>query len=545
MGKIVEAYGKRYDKDQILTSISAAECEEDLCEFIRQAWHIVEPGAEYFHNWHVDVIAQHLEAITYGFEFEDGSYYNRLLINVPPGMMKSLLTSVFWPAWEWGPKNMPHLRYLCASHSQDLSIRNSTKLRRLIESDWYKDRWGDRVILTRDQNQKTKFENTATGFMQAVAAGSITGARGDRVIIDDPLSVEDAASEAIRNSRKEWFLEAVPTRLNKPTESAIIVIMQRLHEEDTSGIILEKDLGYDHIMLPMRYDPSRAMSTMLGVEDRRKTEGELLFPDRFPETVVDRDENAMGPYAVAGQFQQSPEPRGGGVIRREWWKTWDRSSFPPFDYVIAAIDTAYTTKSENDPSAMTVWGVWKGGDQTAQITRAATSAGEMMAQVERTYTQEHPRVMLMYAWAERLELHELVERVQDTMDSYGVMKLLIENKASGYSVAQEMRRLYGHEDFAVQLVDPKGNDKLARLYSVQHIFAEGLIYAPKRPWADMVISQASQFPRGKQDDLVDTTSMALKYLRETGLLVRSAEWTADLDQSRLHTGSDAEPLYPG
>ena len=126
MGKIVEAYGKRYDKDQILTSISAAECEEDLCEFIRQSWHIVEPGAEYFHNWHVDIIAEHLEAITYGVELADGSHYNRLLINVPPGMMKSLLTSVFWPAWEWGPKNMPHLRYLCASHSQDLAIRNST-----------------------------------------------------------------------------------------------------------------------------------------------------------------------------------------------------------------------------------------------------------------------------------------------------------------------------------------------------------------------------------------------------------------------------------
>ena len=540
---IVEIFGTKIDAEQTLIDISRDECEETLAEFIRQSWPIIEPGAEYFHNWHVDMISESLEAITYGVEFEDGSYYNRLLINVPPGMMKSLLTNVFWPAWEWGPKNMPHMRYVCASHSLDLAIRDSTKMRRLIESEWYQARWGDRVKITKDQNQKTKFETTATGFRQAVAAGSITGARGDRVIIDDPLSVDDASSEAVRNSRKEWFLESVPTRLNKPMESAIIVIMQRLHEEDTSGIILSKGLGYDHIMLPMRYDPGRAFATMLGLEDPRREEGELLFSDRFPEAVVDRDENAMGPYATAGQFQQSPEPRGGGVLKRDWWQKWEQPSYPPFDYVIAAVDTAYTTKSENDPSAMTVWGVWKGGDQTAVVTRSPGADGQM-AILNRQYKEEHPKCMLMYAWAERLELHELIAKVQETMDDYGVDKLLIENKASGISVAQEIRRVYGYDEFAVQLVDPKGLDKLARLYSIQHIFAEGLIYAPERPWAEMVINQAAQFPRGKHDDLVDTTSMALKHLREIGLLVRGSEWTAGLDEGRIHTGQQEQPLYP-
>jgi len=540
---IVEIFGKKIDAHSTLRDISRDECEADLTEFIRQAWHVVEPGAEYFHNWHVDFIAEHLMAITDGEELEDGSKYNRLLINVPPGMMKSLLTNVFWPAWEWGPRNMPHMRYVCASHSQDLAIRDSTKMRRLIESEWYQERWGDRVQIAKDQNQKTKFETTATGFRQAVAAGSITGARGDRVIIDDPLSVEDAGSDAVRSSRKEWFLEAVPSRLNKPLESAIIVIMQRLHEEDTSGVILEKGLGYDHIMLPMRYEPGRAQPTLLGIEDPRSEEGELLFPDRFPESVVDRDELAMGPYAVAGQFQQSPEPRGGGVIKRDWWRKWEGQSYPPFDYVIAALDTAYTTKSENDPSAMTVWGVYSGGDQAAQITRVPGVDGEITI-LDRQYNQERPKVMLMYAWAERLELHELVERVQETMDNYNVSKVLVENKASGYSVAQELRRLYGHEDFYVHLIDPKGLDKLARLYSIQHLFAEGLIYAPQRPWAEMVINQVAQFPRGKFDDLVDTTSMALKYLRETGILVRGAEHTASLDESRKFTGNNNEPLYP-
>lgn len=152
--------------------------------------------------------------------------------------------------------------------------------------------------------------------------------------------------------------------------------------------------------------------------------------------------------------------------------------------------------------------------------------------------------MLMYAWAERLELHQLIEKVQETMDSYGVEKLLIENKASGISVAQELRRVYGYDEFAVQLIDPKGLDKLARLYSIQHLFAEGLIHAPERPWAEAVINQAAQFPRGKHDDLVDTASMALKHLREIGLLVRGAEWTAGLDEGRMHISDQEQPLYP-
>jgi predicted phage terminase large subunit-like protein len=532
------------DVDAQLIDLDQADCEESLAAFVRMAWHVIEPGSEYIHGWHIDFICEHLEAITFETELEDGGFYNRLLINVPPGTMKSLLTNVFWPSWEWGPQNMPHLRYVCTSHSQNLAIRDSTKMRRLIQSDWYQARWGKRVKLTGDQNAKTKFENTATGFREAVAFESMTGVRGDRVIIDDPHSVDSAQSDAMRQSTIETFLEAVPSRLNNPSKSAIVVIMQRLHEEDVSGVILDKGLGYDHIMLPMRYDPMRAMPTLLGNEDPRSKDGELLFPKRFPEEVVDRDERVMGPYATAGQFQQAPEPRGGGVIKREWWKTWDGPSFPPFDYVIASLDCAYTTKTENDPSAMTVWGVWSGGDQVAQVTRVPNREGDMMASLERTYTQEHPRCMLMHAWQDRLELHDLVEKVRDTMQRYGCEKILIENKAAGHSVAQELRRVYGHDDFYVELVDPKSQDKLARLYSVQHLFSEGLIYAPDRSWADMVITQAAQFPRAKHDDLVDTISMALRHLRQIGVLIRNEEWTSALDESRMHTGSASEPLYP-
>ena len=539
---IVEAFGKRVDARQGYIDITRAECEESFAEFVRQAWETIEPGSEYIHNWHIDLIAESLLTITHEGELDDGSFYNRLMIAVPPGSMKSLLVNVFWPAFEWGPCYKPHLRYICVSHSQELAIRDGIKMRRLIESEWFRDRW-PHVVLQRDQNQKQKFENTAMGFRQCCAINSITGARADRIICDDILSVSDAASQQIKDTTNQQFFEAIPTRLVNPKRSAIIIIQQRLAEDDIIGSVLDRGLPYDYISLPMRFDPSRAQPTMLGLEDKRTEEGELLFPARFPEDVVERDEIIMGPWAAAAQFQQMPSPRGGGVIRREWIPEWTRPTYPQFDYVIAAIDTAYTTKTSNDPSAMTVWGVWSGGEGMAQANRVPAYDGSITS-LDRQYREDRPKVMLMYAWAERLELHELVEKVQETMDNYGVLKLLVENKASGYSVAQELRRMYGHEEFAVQLIDPKGVDKLSRLYSVQHLFAEGIIHMPNTTWADMVINQLSVFPKGKHDDLVDTTSMALKHLRDIGLLVRGAEYTAQLDQSRLHVSSNDEPLYP-
>jgi len=544
MNKLLRIDGHTVDLDETLIALDRADCADSLAAFVKLGWHIVEPGQPYVHGWHIDALCAHLEAITAGEEI-DGQKLNRLLINIPPGTMKSLLVGVFWPAWEWGPQNMPHLRYLCASHSQNLAIRDNIRMRRLVSSEWYQERW-PHVKLAKDQNAKLKFENTALGFREAVAAGTITGSRGDRVIIDDPHSVESAASEQQRQSTAEWFLEAVPTRLNSPKNSVIVVIMQRLHEEDVSGLILDKGLPYTHLMLPMEFEADRACATPVywwpeweddpvPFADPRDEDGELLFPERFPPEVVERDKAVMGPYAVAGQLQQRPEPRGGGIIKREWWQLWDHDAYPAMDFIVASLDTAYTTKSDGDYSALTVWGVFS-GDVTA--IAAKTEDG-----LERSYNQQHPRVMLMTAWAERLELHELVQKVAESCRAMKVDRLLIENKAAGHSVAQEIRRLFGHEDWAVLLVDPKSQDKLARLYSIQHLFAEGMVYAPDRAWADKVITQTAAFPRGKHDDLVDTVSQGLRHMRELGMLTRGEEWTAAMQESMRHRGRDPEPLY--
>ena len=208
-----------------LLQLEKDRCERDLSYFIRKAWPYVEPANEYVEGWHVKLVCAHLEAIT-NEEIIDGALYNRLLINIPPRTMKTLLTEVFWPAWEWGPRRQQGLRYLLISHKVDLPIQWAGKLRRLLNSDWYQKRWP--IEFQGDQNAKTKFENTKGGFVSAVASGAVTGLGGDRVILDDAMSWEDAQSDQIRATTIEWFLGALPTRLNNPDKSAIVVIEQRL-----------------------------------------------------------------------------------------------------------------------------------------------------------------------------------------------------------------------------------------------------------------------------------------------------------------------------
>jgi len=534
--------GQLIDIDAELLDSDRIECEASLATFVKMAWDQVEPGQLYVHGWHIDFISEHLEAMVDGQEV-DGKPYNRLLVNVPPGLMKSLLIGVFMPAWVWGPCNMPSTRFLCASHSQDLAIRDNMRMRRLIMSEWYQERW-PHVQLTSDQNQKTKFENTATGWRQATSAGAITGARADFVIIDDPHSVEGANSEQQRQTTVDWFLEAVPTRVNNPDRSSIIVVMQRLHQGDISGEILDRQLGYDHIMLPMLYDPLRDLPTKLGYSDIRTEVGDLLFPDRFPQDVVTRDRKIMGEYAFAGQMQQEPAPRGGGIIRNESWLKWDDTDtqFPEFDYILASLDTAYTEKSEGDYSALTVWGIFS-FDSVSQGNKLFGSDGKTI-QIERTYGEMLPKVMLIDAWQEKLPIHELVKKVAATCKLRKADKLLIESTAAGISVSQELRRLYSHENFAVQLQPVGRLDKMARLYSVQHLFDEGMIYAPDKVWADMVIQQVSVFPKGKHDDLVDTVSQALRHLRDLGMLQRAAERQSELDEIKRIPTKEPAPLYP-
>lgn len=516
-------------RDEIDREIARIDCAR-LAGFVQHAWHVLEPTQQYVPGWHIDAVCEHLEAVSAG-------EITRLLINVPPGCMKSLLVSVFWPAWEWGPLGRPSTRYVTTSHSESFATRDARKMRDLIKSEWYRSLWGDRVSLVREG--ETSFANTATGFREAMPFKSLTGARGDRVIIDDPHSVEMAESEADRERTTRLFRESIPTRLNDPEQSAIVIVMQRLHEQDVSGVAIELGLGYEHLMLPMEYEPSRRCRTSIGFADPRTADGELLCEGRFPRQVVERDKAALGKYAVAGQFQQRPMPRGGGIFQRDHWRLWEAAKFPPVEYVVASCDTAYTAKQENDPSALTIWGYWRENDR--------------------------PRAILMWAWRKWLPLHGAeVERMpgetdnayeRRTQPSWGLVEwliwsckrfkvdmLLIESKAAGIPTAQEIQRRIGRtESWGVKLVDPKG-DKTARAHAVQPVWANGLIYAPDKVWADMVIDEMASFPRGKYDDITDTATQAIRHMRDLGLLTFAPEDLAALVAETTYRSPD-KPLY--
>lgn len=562
----LEIDGAKIDIDKQLLQLDATDCEDDLYTFLKGGWqHIDSVG--FTDGWPIQAVAEHLQAVA------DGDI-RRLIINIPPRCSKSSLTSVAFPAWVWAqpwltPTSGPGVQFLHASYAQQLSLRDSVKCRRLIESPWYQARWGDRFKLTGDQNTKTRFDNDKNGSRLSTSVGSaLTGEGGSIIVVDDPNAAQEAFSEATIMSTIEWWDSALSTRLNDPKTGAFIVIQQRLSEEDLTGHILSKDVGeWTHLCLPMRYEWQRHSYTSIGWHDPRgladdgtplvevtedgerlpispeaqveldDREGALLWPERFGEGEVAILERQLGPWAAAGQLQQRPEPKGGGIIKREWWQPWDSSIYPNMELIIACLDTAYTTKTENDPSALTIWGVFS-GDVVAQNVK-------VLGGDERAFAESHPRVMLMYAWQGRYELHDLVSRVSDSCRKFKVDTLLIENKAAGHSVAQEIRRLYGFERFGVHLFDPKGQDKVARLYSVQHLFAENIVFAPNKQWAEMVIAQVGQFPKGKHDDLVDTVSMAMRHLRDTGVLVRGAEWSAEAEANMTFQGNNAwQPLYP-
>ena len=533
--------GVLVDPEQQLRDLDRADCEDSLYEFLKTAWKYVD-SSPWTDGWPIEAVAEHLQAVV------DGDI-KRLIINIPPRCGKSTITSVAFPAWAWAQRERsatsgPGVQFLMASYANQLVLRDSVKCRRLIESPWYQGLWGEKFKLNSDQNTKSRFSNDQGGERLITSVGAaVTGEGGSIIVVDDPNSAAEAFSEAQIEATKEWWDGTMSTRLNDQKTGAYIIIQQRLAEDDLIGHILEREAdGWTHLCLPMKYEPERSFITKIGWEDPRKKTGELLWPERFGDPEVDRLERALGPFAAAGQLQQRPEPAGGGVIKADWWTLWPDAVFPPMDYILASLDTAYTTKEMNDASAMTIWGVFS-TDTLAEASRYLDSDGRP-TYIDRSYNESAPKVMMMYAWQERLEIHDLVTKVAKDCKAFKVDKLLIENKASGISVSQEIKRMYSGENFAVQLHDPKSVDKLSRLYSVQHLFSEGMIYTPDKAWSDMVIKQVGQFPKGKHDDLVDTVSMSLRHLREIGLLVRAQERLEEIGAAKIYPGGRDAPLYP-
>jgi hypothetical protein len=340
--------------------------------FVRQAWHVLEPQTPFVNGIHFQAMCEHLQAVTEG-------RIKNLLINVPPGHAKSLLTAVFWPAWVW--ISHPETRWLFSSYREDLATRDSVRCRRLIESDWYQSRWGNRYQLCDDQNQKGRFENTATGYRVVVPMGTGTGERGDYVVVDDPHSVDGAESDLARKRTNEWWHGSMATRLNDLNTGHKIVVQQRLHEADLCGDLLSMG-GYEHLCLPAEFEPERRCETSIGWSDPRQEAGELLWPDKMTRANLAEMKGTLGSYRYAGQYQQRPAPAEGGIYKRIWWRYWRPAhlELPPvqlktsdgqlvtiptvpipaqFDEVIQSWDMAFKDLDTSDYVVGQVWGAYK------------------------------------------------------------------------------------------------------------------------------------------------------------------------------------------
>lgn len=472
--------------------------QKDLMEFTRQSFEIIEPGQEFKDNWHLHVIAEHLMAVSSGD-------VRNLVINIPPGCMKSILTSVAWPAWEWARD--PTLRIMGASYGSDLSIRDASKTRDIITSDWYRERWPE-VLIKPGEDQKTKYALTEGGWrMSTSVGGRATGEHPDRKIVDDPHNAKQAESDAERLSALTWFDRTLSTR-GQSRGANTVVVMQRLHEKDVTGHIIADLTGYTHICIPMEFDGVRR-KTFLGAYDPRVKKGELLWPEMFDEHSVTELKQLLGAYGSAGQLAQSPEPPEGGLLNTDCFQLWPHDKpLPQLEYILQSYDCAFTEKTTGDPTALTVWAV---------------------------FTHDNRKnAMLIDAWDEHLSYPALrTKAIEEWNTEYGGTKkggqpvrprrpdrVLVEAKASGQSLLQDLHLAR----IPAVAYNPGNADKISRAHQAAPTLELKLLWIPesaKNPgqvasWATAFITQLKKFPVAEHDDYCDTFSQAIIFLKNEG-----------------------------
>ena len=444
--------------------IQASRAKRSLRDFIRQAWHVLEPDTTYKHNWHIDAIADHLEAVSRGD-------IKKLIINVPPGHMKSLSVCVFWPAWDW--ISFPHLRWLFASYASQLSSRDSIKTRTLINSDWYRARWGERFGLTKWTEDL--IHNDRQGFRMASSTGGVgTGERVHRVVNDDLLRANDARSDAMRKQAIE-HMQAMSTRAVDPKAFSQVLIMQRLHEQDPAGWAMEQG-DWEHLMLPAEFEPDRRCKTSIGFKDPRKKAGELLWPGQFGRQEIDDIRTALGDQKAAAQLQQRPSPGEGDVFKpgkieivdvlpiipARWARGWDLGSTTDGDYTVGLL----LGKLED------------GRYIIADVVRFRKGPDE----------------------------RDGIMRLTGKMDGPGVRQDFPQDPGqAGKSQVIHLTRVF---DGSPSQSSPESGDKITRAELIASHVNAGNVLMLRGPWNKALTDELGVFPNGTYDDQVDALSRA-------------------------------------
>ncbi len=456
------------DIEAMKFALRKEQAERSLSAFITQAWHVLEPNTAYINNWHIDVMSECLTAVTQG-------QIRRLLINIPPRYMKSIAVSVMWPTWTWVSR--PSTRWLFVSYAHSLSVKHSVDRRMIIQSDWYWSRWGDVYHLTSDQNVKTEYLNSQRGVMVATSVGAgALGKGGDVIIVDDPHNPREAQSDVQRQAAIDFFDLTLATRLDNKKTGAIVVVMQRLHERDLSGHILERG-GYEHLCLSAEAEKRTIIQMPISFKGIIREEGDILWPEREGAKELAEQKRALGSYGYSSQYQQRPSPAEGGLLKRDWWQYYKQVP-ARFDEVIQSWDMTFKETVDGSYVVGQVWGR-SGADK---------------------YLLDQVR--------DRMDFPTTLQAVISLSAKWPQAKAkLVEDKANGPAVIDALRR----EISGLIAVSPQGS-KEARAAAVSPDIEAGNVYLPDpsiAPWLHDFIEECAVFPKGVNNDQVDCLSQAL------------------------------------
>ncbi len=440
---------------------------QDLAAFIQRSFQTVAPGHVYQHNQHIDAIAWRLEQCHRG-------YINRLLITLPPRNLKSISTSVAFPAWALGQD--PGKRIICASYSSELAEKHARDCRAVMNSAWYREAFPN-SRLDPNKNAAMDFETTARGsrFTTSVG-GTLTGRGGNFILVDDPIKAADAKSDAERDRVNDWFRNTLFSRLDNKAEDCIIIVMQRLHVDDLVGHLLKSSDSWTHLNLPATAVDYERIDLGDGRVFERNP-GEALFPARESLETLEDIKKTLGSYQFSAQYQQNPIPIEGNMIKWEWFRTYSqRPERQPGDFVTQSWDTASKAGEIHDYSVCTTW-LRRGTDH---------------------YLLDDRR--------EKLEFPALKRRVVQLAARDRPDAVLIEDRSSGTQLIQDLR-----DDGSVRpiAINPEG-DKITRMYAQTAKLEAGYVLIPEQaPWLDDFRDEILQFPEGRHDDQVDSMSQYL------------------------------------
>lgn len=467
MGSAGTSVGGDITQDQL-----DALLRRDLYSFSSQCFIELNPTTPFLPNWHHEVIASKLEACLRG-------ECRRLIINIPPRHLKSLFASVALPAFWLGQK--PSAQIVCVSYAQDLANKLARDCRKVMGSKWYREVFR-KTRLSGQRDAVEEFTTTAGGFRLATSVGGVlTGRGGDLIILDDPLKPSEACSDVQRNNVNEWFDKTLYSRLNHQKTGVIIIVMQRLHMDDLVGHVLERE-GWDMLSLPaIAEEEERHVIRTLGrtVEYVRR-QGELLHESLQDRQTLGMIRENLNEYDFSAQYQQSPVPMGGGMVKSAWWQFYEGDP-GTFEKIIQSWDTASKTSEISDYSVCTTWG-WR-----------------------------DRKLFLLDVFRKRMDYPDLKRAVQEQARRFNPSLILIEDKASGIALLQELARdgVRGLKGFK-----PEG-DKQMRLYSSLTWIEGGNVLLPRvAPWLADYRRELESFPQGKHDDQVDSTSQILAWAKD-------------------------------